>query len=218
MQIAGVRLAVPPPYGGGSTSYINLTYTGDDTAVSFPGPFGTSYTSFTVSLPNYVTFGDLQIIWGVTSDQTNQYIGGSETEWQTWERLYVTLSTPQGIQAIPWTDLLEYSCSWARDDTSTSDTSQDLTFGLFRESRWTYTDSEVNYYFADDDEFYSDDDFYYSDGSGDGYDLTSAIVDLDSMEMDCKDASGFLSLSMASQGLSNSLYRLFAPNELNQRF
>ncbi len=80
MQIEGVRLAVPPPYSGGSTSYINLAYSGDNTAVSLPGPFGTVYTSFTVTLPNYVTFGDLQIIWGVTSDLNGLFVGGSGTE------------------------------------------------------------------------------------------------------------------------------------------
>lgn len=213
MQIEGVRLAVPPPYSGGSTTYINLAYTGDNTAVSLPGPFGWTSTSFTVTLPNYVTFGDLQIIWGVTSDQNNKYIGGSGTEWQTWERLYVTLSTPQGIQAVPWTDLLEYSCSWARDDTSATEASQDLTFGLYWDSRWQYTDGDVFYYLADDNEFFLDDDLDYDDGSGDGYDLSGALTNLNGLNMDCKDASGFLSLSMASQGLSNNLYRLFAPNE-----
>ncbi len=130
----------------------------------------------------------------------------------------MTLSTPQGNQAIPWTDLLEYSCNWARDDTSASDTSQDLTFGLYWDSRWNYTDGDVYYYLADDNEFDSDDDLYYADGSGDGYDLTSAITNFNGVNMDCKDASGFLSLSMASQGLSNNLYRLFAPNELNLLF
>lgn len=182
-----------------------ITISGPST-VSVPGSGGSQEITLTFSgLPNFVSKGQLKFRYFVTLTQPS---GSNPTDYIAWgqtstaavwpDTFYITDQTPTGLQTIPWTDLLYYSCTWAHGKVGVTDVSWELTFGTFWNSPIIYSQSNHGYFESIQGDEYR---YHRSAALDDFYSLGLA-------EMDCQDTSGFLHQLEQSQGFSPTIVRI----------
>ncbi len=212
LEFTDFRLKVPaePAWREGVGSHRpDITYIDleppDSQQVSVASGGGTTDVTISIEgLPDYVTYGDLQFKGQIHA--TSGYTYGYPV-WQFWVdndgwsslgTVYLTDSDPVDLQEAPWTDLLEYTCSWAHGESGEADVRAAITLGLYWRSRWVYDPGGL-YFWVEPSE----------SNNSIQYDLTKALGHLSSVNMDCRDAAGFNVLAMNSQGHSASPARLF---------
>lgn len=161
--------------------------------VSVPGSGGTQNITLTFTgLPNFVAKGQLKFKSFVTlttpsnGQPTGHIAWGTSASSVLWpSTIYLTDQTPTGLQTVPWTDLLDLTCTWAHGYSGLTDVRFRLAFGLYwNGNRWNYSGSGVWFW-----------------KFGGQYDLKGALNSPAlGGNMDCRDFSGFYVLAAASQG------------------
>lgn len=165
---------------GNRTKVLNFTFTG---------------------LPNHVALGQLEV-------KFNFYLVGEETMtlcdngtrggYTGWEWQYVVFSAPHGLQEVPWTDFLNYTCRWAYGAATAANTAKELTRGMHYSNR--SKSHRVFYNLGGDSNYYP----IVPEETSFQFELSEFVGNLDSSlwtELDCRDFAGGLSLSLQSQGL-----------------
>ncbi|MBX3117767.1 MAG: hypothetical protein KF784_01785 [Fimbriimonadaceae bacterium] len=204
LHINAARLIIDLPTNPPTQQLVNLGVPSASAISISPYPGTTTVNITLTNVPNYVAKGQLQINAVIYSNVGVQHAGepGARSwggpSWQDWETFYYTDATPVGLQSVPWTDLLDYSCLWAYGQTGEANVCHDLTFGLFWSKRWIY-DPSGNYFWQD---------WMYGSNPHVIYNLFDALNSTSTVNMDCRDAAGFNTLCMASLGHSSTPIRL----------
>lgn len=208
LQINGARLRIPgkvvqtwPSSGSLPPDQLKGLYIAGGGQLSFPAE---DYKSVTVTLsgiPNYVTRGTLEVDAEITG-QAQWTTGG----YAAWEGLYVVTSTPQALQAVPWTDLLDYSCDWAHGEAAPTQVAKKITFGIFWNDK-----GDGNTDFEGDEWIYSGSGVWFWDPYYNVYDLSKRLGSPSSVNMDCRDVSGFNLLANSAVGVTASCTKLKEP-------
>ena len=139
--------------------------------------------------------------------QAVQADNGTQGNWQTWERICVLDAAPIGLQTVPWTDFLEYTCRWAYGASGTTEVLREMTKGIHYGSRSPWNRIQYSPSWG----------YYWSINKygveADGYLLGNFLNDLSSpigtgpgsaiwIQADCRDFAGLLYLALISQGVS----------------
>lgn len=203
--VNNARLAVPPIAPSTMWTYVTL---GDDGPFTLTlGAFGGSDTAtMTLSgLPNHVTNGILQL--DMEAIEAGNPIWSTQG-WASWEKLYLTYDTPTASQEVPWTDVLDYSCTWARGESTLADVSRRETFGLYWGEVFAYnlgTEGIPPRWIEVDSPHAGE--FMLSDFLAD---VGGGLVD-----GSCVDISSFMQILLDSQGVTSELQRLRHRYSLN---
>lgn len=211
LAFSAFRIAVPPGPNRPSTTYLNLTPPSSQ-QFTCSGSGGTATVTISVTgVPSYVTLGQLQwqgTLTAVSGITPGTNLWAAPLGWGTWEDMYFVDASPVGLQGVPWTDLLAWTCSWAHGESGTSDVADALTFGIYWDTPWVYDPSNVYYTYYDPaflDAFDSDEfGFALKDALGAEY-----------LNVDCRDQSNLLQLSFATQGISGGTRILEATDGLD---
>lgn len=114
-------------------------------SVSIPGNGGSQTVTLTFAgLPNYVAKGQLKFKGEIvlTSAVGIYPVGyrawGDSGVHQTLETVYITDQSPTGHQSVPWTDLLDFACGWAKGESGNTAVASSLTYGLYWSSLFAY--------------------------------------------------------------------------------
>jgi hypothetical protein len=107
------------------------------------------------------------------------------------DKVYCTNQTPTGHQALVWTDLLDFSCSWAFGSSGASNVADKLAQGLFSSGKLYDSNVSPQYNVPRFDQ------------AGYDFELSGAIESfgVPGSTFDCQDGNGFLFLAAQSQGL-----------------
>jgi|GEM_PF-5353937 len=175
--------------------------------VSVPGSGGSQEITLTFSgLPNFVSKGQLKFRYFVTLTQasgtnpTGYIAWGQTSSAALWpDTLYITDQTPTGLQTVPWTDLLGFSCSWAQGQTGMTNVRNQLAYGIYW-GNWVYSANSPHY-------------TTYVNGSfqNQRFNLKDCLEEISNENMDCQDFSNLFSLSAMGQGHSPAIKRVIIP-------
>lgn len=199
LYVNDARLAIPP--GGGETEWAYISLSDDGPYEMSLAAFGGTDSALVTlsSLPAYVARGYLQVdLEAIENENTIWTTSG----WVNWENVYVPNSTPTGLQTIPWTDLLAFSCTWARGADTATEVRELVTRGMFWSDIWNYDPAFATFW---EDPVESEGEVIYR--------LSGAVSTFD--VMDCRDGSGFNVLACQSLGVALTAQRLFE-DESNQ--
>lgn len=132
LTVSDARLRLVHP--GSSDTYHNLSVGGSGVSMYFPAS-GSDEATITVSgLPNTVGQGRLEIKAYVTATDTQyqgEVIWGDSSTRSSWEYMFITDQTPAGLQAVPWTEILAFTCGWADGESGQSQVVGSCTYGLY---------------------------------------------------------------------------------------
>jgi len=157
----------------------------------------------TGSLPGSVGIRTFEWKWEATALPINSPYCPIVCEPRTTTHTYYTLiAAPQAPMAEPWTDVLDYACSWAANQSTEAYVAQKVTEGI--------------YYMEDED---GDIDYdwplgrnIYSSGTGNRvFDLTSFLRDIQSsgsVIVNCSDVGNLFNIFSAVLGLSSYSKRI----------
>ncbi len=159
--------------------------------VYFGSNHQSSYITFTAngSTPTSVGIRSFRWDWYVEYDEEQEK--AQKTTQTLWiettgpHTYYTLLAAPQSPMSEPWTEVLDYSCDWARNKSSTSSALSELVEELYNYG--------VTY----------DGGSHYTRNSYTNLDLTNLLNDLpnpSSVEMDCRDFSNFIQVLLNSIG------------------
>jgi hypothetical protein len=156
-------------------------------------------------VPNHVALGDLQVqvemtaLFGYPPGENILVLPVQPDGWAPWERVYFVDRSPTGLQQVPWTDLLDFSCDWAFGVTGKSLVRRNITLGLFWAGNWVYDPAGLYFWMEPS----------YQTAYLTKYDLTKAVGITSDVNMDCRDAAGFCGLSIMSLGYDATFLRVF---------
>lgn len=140
LNFISARLACPGLPSG--TEYLPLTISSSQSSLALP-PHGTASVTVTIGgAPNYIAVGGLEVKYSLIlmknpgPDQEGPYENGTgQSGWENWVRVCLLDSTPIGLQAVPWTDFLEYTCRCAFGASGTTQVLSEMTKGIFSGNR-----------------------------------------------------------------------------------
>lgn len=69
----------------------------------------------------------------LTYDEFHTYDNGSNGGFASWEYLWLTDQTPKEVQAVPWTDFLDFACRWGYGQAESIPVARQVTLRFF----WT---------------------------------------------------------------------------------
>jgi len=206
----GARLVVPgPSINDAGPYFINLTPSGSTVPVTLPSG-GSFETTLTITgVPNYVAVGQLQVKFDLPlTDGIMLGNNGTNGEWQGWERACLLDSNPIGLQAVPWTDLLEYTCRWAFGQSGVSNVGRELTRGIHY---GRYTPYNRNVYNPGGNWYFND----IETNAVSNYKLKAYLLAAGNpwsgqgivtwINLDCRDFAGILFLAMQSHGINSQV-------------
>lgn len=181
-------------------SYVSLTADGPWT-FTLPAFGGTETIQATFTdVPDYVCYRYLQVDATATE---GGYPIWTTSGWQEWEKVYLVYDDPEDLQYVVWTDLLDLTCYWAWGETTASGVAEKLTQGLYAWG-WQYVPLGSHYWQdVDSSNFYA---------------LRDAIYGNNGLVMNCRDVSGFLALSMQSQGFEPTCRVLWNDDDFEAGF
>lgn len=140
LNLISARLACPGLQSG--TEYLPLTISSSQTSLTLPPGGGASVTVTIGGAPNYIAVGGLEVKYSLIlmknpgPDQEGPYENGTgQSGWENWVRVCLLDSTPIGLQAVPWTDFLEYTCRWAFGASGTTQVLSEMTKGIHYSGR-----------------------------------------------------------------------------------
>lgn len=108
---------------------------------------------------------------------------------------------------IPWTDLLDYACTWAINDTTSQDCAADCTRGVFHSQKFSY-----NLHMWDPEIPNESIPIMWINPSTDKYRLKDFLSAYANQPGNCVDVSTFNSLSMTALGVGVELKRQYQGN------
>lgn len=204
------RLAVPGPSAvDPGPYYLPLTMTPSSFIIP---PNSTVEVTTTVNgLPAHVAVGGLQVKYDmplVRDPGGANHTGnnGTNGNWEAWQRICILDATPIGLQAVPWTDFLEYTCRWAYGASGSSSVREEMTkgihFGQYTPFNRFQYDPGVNYFW----------DLPKYATSTVPYLLSLLLWELGSpldlqtagwIQVDCRDINGLLQIALSSQGVNS---------------
>jgi hypothetical protein len=113
--------------------------------------------------------------------------------------VYLVFDTPQSPMAIPWTEVLEDACGFARKQTSELDVAKRCTTGLFFAQRFAYPNNTASYWLY-----------------GRTFRLTSYYNTSGWVSGNCADVSAFLCLCQRALGLTFTVAVYVSVPAMNQ--
>lgn len=199
LTMEAVRLKIPTNDPNNPWEYTTLGFSPTSAqSVSLAANGGTQSFTYTFSsLPTTVSLGVIQVKYNlpIHEEEGTWCNNGTHGGYVDWEWLYKVAATPTGLQTVPWTDFLNYSCRWAYGASTESETRTELTRGMHYSNRspahflvydaghtWTY----VN----------------YDTGKLKLRTFTLALDQNDYINMDCHEFAQILRCAMQSQGYS----------------
>jgi hypothetical protein len=227
LTFTGAQLVVPGPNNAPAPQELPVSLTCSSPTFTLPPFASTTMTATLSGLPSHVAVGQLQVKFelpvsygppGNPGSSNNGTAGG----WVNWERICILDSAPIGLQAVPWTDFLEYTCRWAFGASGPAAVRREMTKGIFYGNRspWNrlYYNSAINNYWK-----WTDADGNYI-GTG-PYRLGLLLGTLSSpinrqqssqiwTSADCRDFAGLLFLAISSHGASSSCTILTGPTRI----
>jgi hypothetical protein len=200
------RLMVPGPnYTDPGPHYLPVSLSVSGGSFSLQ-PNGTAELTATISgLPSHVAVGALQVQYNMPltenpgTPQALQADNGTQGNWQTWERICVLDAAPIGLQAVPWTDFLEYTCRWAFGASGTTEVLREMTRGIHYSNRspWNrhFYNPALPKYWTWVRTYYDLSKYLFDIG-----DPTQSSWPSHWVELDCQDFAGLLFLAFQSHG------------------
>jgi hypothetical protein len=140
------------------------------------------------------------------SKESNYCSSYGSTNVESTHTYYVLYGNPQAPMAVPWTDVLDYSCDWASGESTAANITQEVTEGIFLIGD---TDGDIDYDYPYGYRQYSSSTGYRT------FDLTSFLSDIDSesdVTVNCSDVANLFNIFVASLGLSGQSKRLIKDN------
>jgi hypothetical protein len=205
LHFSAFRLKVPPAWDRPNVTFLTLAPPADQQFTMAAWGGTADVTIQVTGLPDYVTLGDIQWQGEVTAISgyppgENIWVKTVDPDgWGQWERVNAVDSDPQNMQSTPWTDLLDYACSWAHGKHGDPDVPTAVTNGMFFGSSWLYDGRGVWFW----------EDPRPSNDWTTTYQLKRALGDPTSIYMDCRDVSGFNGLAIEALGYTVDYLRIF---------
>lgn len=177
-----------------NSAYVSFPSCGDNTSVelTMTGSVSNSVQSWGFHLNWYVT-----MINGLT--QSPYYSMGTTGE----HDYYILLATPQSPMGEPWTDVLDYSCVWAANQSTASNVAHVITEGIYYMGD---TDGDIDYDWPLRRCIYSlgrDNRIFKLS------DFLSDINTLDTVTVNCSDVGNLFNIFSAAVGLSSYSKRIW---------
>jgi len=205
------RIAAPDANGTG-TQYLPLSISSTNpSAITLPkNGVPVTRTVVVSGLPASVALGQLEVSYDLPLVEEETNLRGNNGASETWERLYVVDDVPVGLQAVPWTDFLEYACRWAFSASGQADMRQKMVEGMRYSRR---SSNHKIYYNANKDVQ------FISRLNGDVRNpnpklmlnlFSSSMNGNPLVGMQCADWAAILNTAFASQGYSASATAYFA--------
>ncbi len=216
LNFTDARLKIPGPnYTDPGPYYLPLSVSVSPASFTIPANSTVVLTASVNGLPDSIAVGALEVKYSMplVYDPGGANISGTDNgthgNWQTWERICVLDSTPIGLQQLPWTDFLEYTCRWAFGASGTNQVLKEMTRGIHYSNRspWNrlaYDPTISAAYWP-----------VFNNGSlVSKFNLTTLLTYLRNpidkaapavwAKGDCRDFAAILHIALASQGASSS--------------
>jgi hypothetical protein len=175
----------------GSNISLSPSVSGSTGSLSMAASGGTDTVIINFTAPGSVNCGAIYISYTLTLNDGAIYDQPRTTQGNLTENMYICLSTPIDLQVPAWTDLLAYSCDWARGKSTEADVAGDCTDGVHTFSPWEYEASNT----------------HYLRRSISGYALSAALAPYPET-MDCFDVSIILQIALQGHGIETDLKTL----------
>ncbi len=175
----------------------DVTLSASATGTSFILPSG-GIKIVTISfsgLPNHVTKGhfriqyQLQLSNGIENRNYNFY--------DIAEDVYIVNATPTGLQSVPWTDLLDYTCGWAYGESTVAGVCSKITEEFTNSGEFKYRPDVSNTFWKGD--------HAVEESEYDLKRLLDQFYDNNNTAMDCYDIAGLQLLMFSGQGISGGI-------------
>jgi len=153
----------------------------------------------TLEVKAYMTLNSAKNIGG-TNYPAGTIVWGSSSTYQPIGKFLFTDAVPTGVQAMPWTDLLMISCTWAEGETAVANVMGECTRGLFWESLFEYEPELPQYVDR------------YEDGEIDVFlgDWIEHCLGIFSRDMNCVDVAAILCTMGQAHGYSGITKRVWS--------
>lgn len=202
------RLEVPREEKIPETTFVDLTVPSTPVSISLAANGGSQEVTLTLTgVPNYIAVGELEIKFNMPlTDGEGWGNNGTNGNFVSWERVCLLDDEPIGLQELPWTDFLEYTCRWAFGYTGAANVRKEMTRGMHYSNRAPWNQNLYN--------FEKEENLYFSGVPDSDLQLEYYLADLNGTSppwvyqsgptyaiLDCRDFAAILTAAMNAHGV-----------------